>query len=620
VESPVEQVRAGIDIVDLISQHVSLKKYGRTFKAICPFHNEKTPSFVVFPDTQRWHCFGCGEGGDIFTFLMKIENMTFADALRRLADRIGVVITRPRESEQRKEAHQRLYAANESAAVYYHGLLMNSRSGREYVAGRGITDDTTREFLLGLSSDSSQTLLRTLTGQGFTTDELLEAGLLYQPDEGPIRDRFRGRWMFPIRDAEGHIVSFGARGLTPDAVPKYLNGPDTEIFRKGDVLFGLHAAADAIRREKKAVVVEGYVDAVVAHQGGFKNVVATLGTAITDRHLRQLGRLAPEICLALDPDAAGQNATLRSAEVAASALSRNTTTTVAVMPDGKDPDELILQNPDRWRATIEASRPLLDQALDWVVARYDLATVGGKREAADTISPMLRGITDPLAQAHYLELAAQRLRTTPEALRAHLQLNQPRRSATAARAPEAAPVSAPEAPLDRSQVYAIALALAAAARGLPRIQLDPNDFTDVSLQALAHRAMEQLREAAHDEWRPEILYAIDEPWQRRAVELVSAELAGIERLSDAQVQSEAVAKLRQLRADRLTYEMDAATTYLEDTEPEERARIRALIAEKAEQRASLWRQDASLARGPSTLGQRVPPVPSQFRAGGLGAR
>src|SRR5436309_4275319 len=392
MESPVEQVRAGVDVVDLISNYVTLKKAGHTYKALCPFHSEKTPSFVVFPGTGRWHCFGCGEGGDIFTFLMKVENLTFVEALRRLADRIGVVVTSARENVERKETNKRLFASNEAAAVYYHDVLLNSSNARRYLSGRGITDESLRRFLLGLAPDANEAMMRHLLDQSFTRDELLAAGLLYEPDNGPIRDRYHGRLMFPIRDGEGRIVSFGARGLASDAVPKYLNGPQTDLFDKGSTLYGMPDAATAIRREQRAVVVEGYVDVVIAHQAGFQNVVATLGTSITDRHLRQLARLAPQICLALDGDEAGQHAAVRGAEVAREALSdaavpvptwrgliryesgSRATIGVAVLPDGKDPDDLILESPDRWREVIAAAKPVIEHALDGVARENDVAT------------------------------------------------------------------------------------------------------------------------------------------------------------------------------------------------------------------------------------------------------
>src|SRR5687768_17157821 len=228
--SPVEQIRAAIDIVQLVSEHVALKKAGRTWKALCPFHSEKTPSFVVFPDTGRWHCFGCGEGGDIFTFLMKVENLNFVEALTRLADRVGVPISHTRNEAERKEENQRLYAASEAAAVYFHQLLLNSKRIMSYAGERGIGEGTIQSFLIGLAPDSSDAVQRTLGQQGFTRDEMEAAGLLYISEEGAVRDRYRGRLMFPIRDADGRIVSFGGRTLNPEINPKYLSGPQTGIF------------------------------------------------------------------------------------------------------------------------------------------------------------------------------------------------------------------------------------------------------------------------------------------------------------------------------------------------------------------------------------------------------
>jgi len=443
-DSPVEQIRAAVDVVDLIGQYVTLKKAGRTFKALCPFHTEKTPSFVVFPDTGHWHCFGCGEGGDVFTFLMKAENLTFVEALRRLADRIGIVLAPPsREADERKAVLQRLYSANEAAAVYFHGLLLQSPAARQYVRNRGITDRTLQEFLLGLAPDSLDAMQRQLVLQGFSLDELLAAGLLYEPESGPLRDRFRARLMFPIRDAEGRIVSFGARGLRPDAVPKYLNGPQTELFDKGSTLFGLFQGASAIKKAQRAVIVEGYVDVVMAHQAGFENVVATLGTSITERQLRQLARLAPEICLALDPDAAGQHAALRSVEVARTALAasvpvldargrpRASSTlkaaiTIATLPDGLDPDELIVADPARWESTIAGAQPVIDHALKQLASQHDLSSAQGKREACEAVLPLLLDIPDPVEQAHYVELTSQELGLPDsDALRQELRMARP---------------------------------------------------------------------------------------------------------------------------------------------------------------------------------------------------
>lgn len=634
MDSPVEQVRAGVDIVELVSQHVSLKKAGRTYKALCPFHTEKTPSFVVFPDTGHWHCFGCGEGGDVFSFLMKIENLTFPEALRRLADRIGVAVTWSREPDERREAKKRLHAANEAAAIFYHGLLLNTRSARQYAASRGITDDTVREFLLGLAPDSSDALQRHLLQQGFVMEEMLRAGLLYEPEDGPPRDRYRGRWMFPIRDADGQIVSFGARTLTGEAQPKYLNGPQTDIFDKGGTLFGLHGAAQAIRKELRAVVVEGYVDVVVAHQAGFRNVVATLGTSITERHLRQLARLAPEICMALDPDSAGEAAALRSAEVARVSLAdtavpvptwrgliryqagSRASITVAALPEGKDPDELILEDPERWRAAIGSARPVVDYAIDWVVHRYDVASARGKAEAADGLVPLLMDVADPIVRSHYVELAAQALRVDSAALAQRLRAGGARGQRPGVRSTHGPLVSSnprpPSAPYGE-QDYAIALAVAAAHRGLSRIDLDSGDFTDPAARALVLRIEELMRSDLRGDWRPDLLAAAREPWLEAPISRVRRALAGVERLTDAQITASAGPIARQLRDSRLAIELPEMTALARESDPESLAQLKARIAEINRERAALRRQDADGPRGPAAVGGRAALVPPRFR-------
>jgi DNA primase len=639
--SPVEQIRAAVDVVDLIAEHVQLKKAGRTFKGLCPFHTEKTPSFVVFPDTGHWHCFGCGEGGDVFSFLMKIENLTFPEALTRLAERVGVPIARSHDDVERKEENKRLYAANEAAAVYYHGLLLKSPNVMRYVADRGITEGTIQSFLLGLAPDSSDALQRALGSQGFAREELERAGLLYVSDEGAVRDRYRGRWMFPIRDAEGRIVSFGGRTLNPDVNPKYLNGPQTGIFDKSSILFGLHAASAAIKKEKRAVVVEGYVDAVVAHQAGFQNVVATLGTSITERHLRQLARLTPEICLALDPDAAGQNAAVRGADVAREALADGATpvplpsgaiafaTTsrssvrIVELPDGLDPDELILREPERWRQVVESGQPVIDFLLDRVSRRFDLTTVQGKVDAVDAVTPLLTEIADPIQRAHYVELAAERIHTDPAALgaklRAHLDAGRKRTRQQEARRVAAAPPVGPAtrqqhaATPGREQDWALALIVAAAHRGLRRPAFDPSDFADPTARALLFRIFDVTEGGGRADWRPELLQEVEDPWLADAITRVQRVVDDLDRLTDAQLEQSASAIARQLRDHRLAMELEQLRAIALDPDAEMAGEARQRIGQIAQERAALWRETADLPRGPGALGQRPAAVPTRFR-------
>lgn len=628
MQTPVEQVRAAADVVHFISRYVNLKKAGRTYKALCPFHTEKTPSFVVFPETGRWHCFGCGEGGDIFSFLMKVENLSFPEALRRLAEGVGVSIAGPRAGPEAQRAKDQLYAANEAAAVYYHGILLNSEDAQSYVKARGIKEDSIRRFLLGLAPEGEAPLRGRLKDRGFSDQELLAAGLLYEPEAGPVRDRYRGRLMFPIRDRQGHIVSFGARALSPEAQPKYLNGPQTDLFDKGGTLFGLDTAAQAIRRDQRAVVVEGYVDVVIAQQEGFENVVATLGTSITERQLRELARLAPEICLALDSDEAGQNAAIRAGEVGGEALGaasipgwrallgfERASLTVAVLPQAMDPDQLILDDPERWRAAVAAARPVFEEVLDWVGGRYDLESVAGKRGAAEVLVPLLAAIPEPVTRAHYAELAAQRLRVDSRAVSERVQRALRPSSRSAAGKPGQSANSpgrpAPATSL-RAQVYAIALVAETAHRGSPIADLKPDDFPDPAMRGLLLRIQEALGGDARNDWRPDILEGVGEPWLEDAVSSVREALPAIHPLSDAEVASEALSVSLELTELRLAMELSDLQALAQDAEGEDAQRLKALIGERARARAQAQRDRSGVAPRP---------IPWRYRLGeeaGLG--
>jgi DNA primase len=425
--SPVEEIKARVDLVDLIGSTVALQRAGRSYRALCPFHSEKTPSFYVFPETQTWKCFGCSAGGDAFSFVMQRDNLEFAEALRDLAARAGVQLE-THADPAREEARDRLLRANEAAALYYHALLMQQPAGqpaRRYVEGRGVTRDTCERFTLGYAPDGGAALREHLAGAGFTPQDLLAAGLAVERDEGSgvLRDRFRHRLIFPIRDTQGRTIGFGGRTLTPDGIPKYLNSPQTELFEKGSVLYALDQARDTIRTDRRAVIVEGYLDAVVAHQAGFRNVVAALGTAVGERQLAPLGRIADEIVFALDPDAAGDAATLRSLVVAREALGSHVpvptrqgriryqatarcTLRVAQLPDGKDPDELIRASPTQWRELVAAALPVLDFLFERLPYQHDLASPQGKTAAVEELVPALRDLVDPIERAHYVQRLA----------------------------------------------------------------------------------------------------------------------------------------------------------------------------------------------------------------------
>ncbi len=429
----VDEIKERLDIVDVIGAYVPLQRAGRYYRALCPFHAEKTPSFYVFPDSQRWHCFGaCGEGGDIFTFVMKREGWDFATALEELARRAGVVL-RPRTPEQVRvdEENARLQAAVAEAARYYHHLLLHAPEAaraREYLARRDLTSETILRFQLGYSLPAWDALRAHLTGRGFTPAELVRAGLLVEREDGSTYDRFRDRLMIPIRDPHGTTVGFGARTLEADGVPKYINSPQTPLFDKGRLLFGLDMARDAIRREECVVVVEGYMDVMQAHQAGFGNVVAQMGTALTETQVRLLKRYTRRLILALDPDAAGVQATLRGLEVAREAMDRELTPVfnprglvgferrlgaeirVLTLPPGNDPDDLIRQDPARWPLLVRESLPVVEFVLQQLLRQTDLEDAKSRARLVEAMIPLLRDVGDPVERETYAQKVARALR------------------------------------------------------------------------------------------------------------------------------------------------------------------------------------------------------------------
>ncbi|HZK66636.1 MAG TPA: DNA primase, partial [Chloroflexota bacterium] len=314
----VDQIKSRLDIVEVVSEKVVLKKTGKSFKGLCPFHSEKTPSFIVFPESGTWHCFGCGAGGDAFGFVMQSQNMEFSEALTALAGRAGVELQSERRFHQDTGEMDALVSANEAALAYFRSMLAGpaGADARAYVEKRHLSPLSVDEFSIGFAPDRGAGLANHLVQLGLARAVVLQAGLAGENDSGGLYDRFRGRLMFAIRDQSGRIVGFGGRALGPGVEPKYLNTPQTPLFDKGGILYAIDRAKQEIRRSGQAVIVEGYMDAIMAHQHGFRNVVASMGTAVTDRQMAQLKRLATDLCFALDPDTAGQEATARGLAVA----------------------------------------------------------------------------------------------------------------------------------------------------------------------------------------------------------------------------------------------------------------------------------------------------------------
>jgi DNA primase len=441
VSTVTDEIKSRVDLVELVGKSVALKRVGSSYSGLCPFHTEKTPSFYVSPQTQSWRCYGCGKWGTAFDWLMEREHIEFSEALRILAAQTGVTLPERRDASEDDQA-RRLYSAVERAQTFYSGALFGSAGlrAREYLARRGLSDDTIRLFGLGYAP-SGNGLLRYLEHDGFSEQDLQAAGLIsVTEDEGRPYDFFRDRVLFPIRDQGGRTVAFGGRATEDGVTPKYLNSRDTLLFHKQEALFAFDLARKPMAQERQAVIVEGYMDAAMAHQHGYRNVVATLGTAVTDRHLRLLRRQVDEIVLALDADAAGQEATWRAMRQAdeslrvgikpvvgpkgaqrSSAPGRWVRLKVLALPNAKDPDELIRSNPVAWPALVRDATPVIDFVLQRLGSRHNLTTPQGKRAAAEEMLQVLAGIADPIEQDHFINEVASLLATRPETIRGLLR-------------------------------------------------------------------------------------------------------------------------------------------------------------------------------------------------------
>jgi DNA primase len=458
VSSATDEIKSRVDLVELIGRTVALKRVGASYSGLCPFHSEKTPSFYVRPQTQSYHCYGCGKWGTAFDWIMEREHVDFGEALRTLAAQTGVTLPERHDASQDDEA-RRLYSILERAQTFYTGSLfgVTGTRAREYLAHRGISEETIKTFGLGYAP-SGNGLLRYLEKDGFTEQELQAAGVIsVTEDEGRPYDFFRDRVLFPIRDAQGRTIAFGGRGMDDHATPKYLNSRDTLLFHKQETLFAFDLARKPMAQEHQVVVVEGYVDAAMAHQHGYRNVVATLGTAVTDRHLRLLRRQVDEIVLALDADAAGQAATWRALQQADESLrvgykpvvgpsarqqraipGRWVKLKVLALPNAKDPDELIRADASAWPKLVREAVPVIDFVLRRLGSRHDLSTPQGKRAAADEMLNVLGGIADPIEQDHFINEVATLLATRPETIRGLVRRGaQPKPPAPAPRVVEA---------------------------------------------------------------------------------------------------------------------------------------------------------------------------------------
>ncbi|MEE9285334.1 MAG: DNA primase [Dehalococcoidia bacterium] len=439
--SSADEIKAKTDIVGLVGETTPLKRAGRNFSASCPFHSERTPSFFVFPDRQTWRCFGaCATGGDIFSFVMRRDNVAFGDALRTLADRAGVSLAQAGASRERAKKEDILKRLNREAAMFFHETLLKAdeaAAARAYLEQRGLTGETIEEFRLGFCPTRPQALARLLANLGYGEADLDAAGLVRRREDGSTYSLFRGRLIIPIFDERTDYVGFGARALD-ESGPKYVNSPQSQAFEKGAVLYGIHRAKDAIRQEGLAVIVEGYMDVMTAHQHGYRTVVASMGTALTERQVATLTRLAGRFVLALDPDAAGDEATLRSLESSWGIFDRRSTTGRAVgltgpearaapelrvmdLPTGQDPDQLIREDPDAWEERLAAATPVIDYVFSAVVRRSDPTTVEGKTAITRRLAPLIHNAASVIEQNNRIQKLANMLKVEENVVKGAVQ-------------------------------------------------------------------------------------------------------------------------------------------------------------------------------------------------------
>lgn len=433
----VEEIKSRLNIEDVISEYVQLKRAGRNFKGLSPFTSERTPSFMVSPEKGIWHDFSSGKGGNIFSFVMEMEGLDFKETLELLARKANVDLEqfRGRSGAGNAQIKERLFAANEAAARFYQVQFSKNQTALEYVfKQRKFSKEIALEFRLGYSPNNGSALIDYLMKQGFTEKELTQAGLTARRYRGGIQDMFRGRLMVPLMDQQGRVIGFTARLLDDDPnAPKYINTPQTLLYDKSRHVYGFSQAKETLRKTGFAVLVEGNLDVIASHQAEVKNVVATAGTALTEQHLKTISRFTPDIRLAFDQDKAGLNATERSIPIAAKVGVRLSMITI---PAGKDPDELIKKDPKLWEQAITQN----EYAVDWVIDRYkaqlDLTKAPDKREFSDVTMAVVRQLPDSVEQEHFITKIAEILEVSPAALQSKLKDASPQRTTRKTNRPE----------------------------------------------------------------------------------------------------------------------------------------------------------------------------------------
>ena len=419
MDSQIEEIKNKLNVVDIVGSYVKLTKTGINYRGVCPFHSEKGPSFFVSPTRQMWHCFGCGVGGSVFDFIMKIEGIEFGDALRILAKKAGVELKR--ENPQVQSERKRLYEICDLSCSFFEKQMEAGDWGKkaeEYLLKRGITEESIKKWRLGYSPDTWQGLSDYLVGKGYSRDEIVKAGLAVHSDKGnnPY-DRFRGRIIFPIFDANSQVIGFGARifkEADKKETAKYINTPQTMLYDKSSVLYGINNAKLAIRKNNQCVLTEGYTDVIMCHQAGFDNTVGASGTALTSNHLNILKRYTDNLLLSFDMDVAGDNATKRGIN-----LAENQGFNIKVIDtysNAKDPAEIILENPDNWAESVKNARAIMDYYFDTAFSHFDKKTPQGKKDISKIILPAIKRLPNKIEQSHWIQKLTQKLEVSESAI------------------------------------------------------------------------------------------------------------------------------------------------------------------------------------------------------------
>jgi DNA primase len=609
--SVTEEIKDRLDIVEVIGGSVKLRRSGKNYTGFCPFHpNSHTPAFVVFPESGTWRCFGaCNEGGDLIKFVMKKEGLDFKEALRLLAARAGVELHERDAGESAdEETHARLRSLLEAATSYYRHQLTATPAGApvlEYLVARGLQPATLEVFEVGYAPGGWTTTMDSLGGKGFSRQDLIDAGMISEGTSGAQHDRFRNRIMLPIRDGRGRLAGFGARIVDANDVPKFLNSPQTALFDKGKLLYGLDKARKAIRTVGQAVLVEGYMDVIALHQAGQANVVSPMGTALTEAQLRMLKRHTRRIVLALDADAAGYQATLRGLEVARQAMDReadpvfaarglvryegrlDADVRVVTLPEGIDPDELVAGGAEPWTELVQAAQPVVEYVLGVVTEGKDMDDPKVKSEVAKVVLPLIEDVSDPVEREAYRQSLARRIKVDERALSAGGLRTHGGARGRAGRPAQAAPPTGDTRSKVAVEQFCLGLLLRDPellysldrdflARGLERIS--GADFTGTQRQVIFQAAQEGL---AQDQVDPAQYWAgrLEPDLQPEAAEMLER-LDNIDQMvkldrQQRKVAEEILARFLQLRKQRLEIALGQAQFQLMEAQTADRRQAEA---------------------------------------------